>query len=142
MKLTELLQEIGDANIQFNFAPAILAGGDIKQKKGYVEAKIGIAGISVVDLVANEPENMVMLVILPGAKVREIHAREKAMRELAKREGAEVTCPTCHRDSKADKEGLSKCCKSRVWDDSFYPNDPGELPRKAGTPEADGKGAA
>jgi hypothetical protein len=82
MKLTDLLKEIGDDNIKFNFAPAILASGDIKQKKGYVEAKIGIAGIDVVDLVAKEPENIVMLVILPGAKVREIYDREKKLPEL------------------------------------------------------------
>jgi hypothetical protein len=124
MKLTELLQEIGDDNIRFNFAPAILTGGEIKQRKGYVEAKVGIAGIGVIDLVANEPENMVMLVILPGAKVREIHAKEKAVRELAKRDGAAVTCPTCHNISTADKDGLSKCCSAQVWDDYFYYNQP------------------
>lgn len=123
MKLSQLLQEIGDDNIQYNLLPELIVDDDIVNKKGRVEVKIGIPEIKISDLFAHSPEKVVMLLVLPGPKIRALYARRKAIRELAMREGAEVICPTCDHPSTADKDGLSACCKSRVWHDDTYPKD-------------------
>ena len=51
MTITQLLTEIGDDNIKFNFARCL--AGDIKQKKGHVEAKIRNAACGASDLKGN-----------------------------------------------------------------------------------------
>jgi len=76
MNIIEMLKVIGVDNIKFATIQSLLTGKQ-KQKKGYVEASIGLPGISLIDLVAKEPKDMAFLVTVPGEKVREIYARLK-----------------------------------------------------------------
>lgn len=74
MKLSELIAEIGDENVRFQFVSQCLKGNQ-QQCKDHVSMTVGVAGISLMDLVSNEPSQVGMILWLPGDKFREIQKR-------------------------------------------------------------------
>lgn len=76
MKLSELIAEIGDENVEFQTLASCMTGNQ-KQRAGHVEITFATPAVSLIDLVSNDGPKMGFIVWLPSDKVREIHNRLK-----------------------------------------------------------------
>jgi hypothetical protein len=76
MKLSQLIAEIGDDNVEFQLLSSCMTGNQ-KQRKGHVEITFATPAVSLIDLVSDKCPKMGFVVWLPADKVSEIHNRLK-----------------------------------------------------------------